>query len=70
MSFSTQMQDRSADNQTHTVYCVIYMIARVSNVDKSNIDLKLYIDPESMRKEGSLVFTPESWAVVPGTGTA
>ncbi|KAJ4027908.1 hypothetical protein NW752_000157 [Fusarium irregulare] len=64
------MQDRSADNQTHTVYCVIYMIARVSNVDKSNIDLKLYIDPESMRKEGSLVFTPESWAVVPGTGTA
>jgi hypothetical protein len=46
------------------------MIARVFNVDKASIDLNLYIDPESMRQEGALVFTPESWAVVPGTGTA
>jgi len=45
------------------------MIARVANVDKSSIDLKLYVDPESMRQEGSLVFTPETWSVVPGTGT-
>ena len=63
------MQENCSDRQLRFTAPNIYMIARVSNVDKSNIDLKLYVDPETMRQEGSLVFTPETWSVVPGTGT-
>ncbi|CAG7555872.1 unnamed protein product [Fusarium equiseti] len=64
------MQENRSEHQLRCAVPTIYMIARVSNVDKASIDLKLYVDPESMRLEGSLVFTPETWSVVPGTGTA
>lgn len=47
---------------------IIYLVARVSNVDKPNVEVKLYVDPEKLRQEGSLVFTGETWSVVPGPG--
>ncbi|KAG8677589.1 hypothetical protein FPOAC2_03723 [Fusarium poae] len=51
---------------TATVPIPIYLIARVSNVGKTNIHLDLYIYPATLRVSNSLVFTPESWSVVPG----
>jgi hypothetical protein len=38
------------------------MIARVSNLQEANIDLRLYVDPESIRKSGQLSFE-QVWKV-------
>jgi hypothetical protein len=65
-----KMQENSNSATSPAVSPTIYLIARVSNVDKSSIDLKLYIDPEKLRQDGSLVFTGETWSVVPGSGAA
>ncbi|CAF3557216.1 unnamed protein product [Fusarium graminearum] len=52
---------------TATTSPTIYLIARVSNVDNPNIRLDLYFYPSTLRAQGSLVFTPETWSVVPGS---
>lgn len=41
------------------------MIVRVFNVDKPDISFKFYLDPESMREGGFLIFTEENWSVTP-----
>lgn len=57
----------SAPTATATTAPTIYLIARVSNVDNPNIRLDLYFYPNTLRAQGSLVFTPETWSVVPGS---
>ncbi|KAJ4267510.1 hypothetical protein NW762_003617 [Fusarium torreyae] len=64
-----RMQENSNTTLSPVVSPTIYLIARVSNVDKSNIELKLYVDPEKLRQDGSLVFTGETWSIVPGPGS-
>ncbi|QSS52986.1 hypothetical protein I7I53_00094 [Histoplasma capsulatum var. duboisii H88] len=44
----------------------IYMIFRVYHLDKESIGVQIYLDPESLRQEGRLIFTAESYSVVPG----
>jgi hypothetical protein len=49
------MQRRDPDN--------IYVIFRVFNVDKPEIGLKVFVDPETARLRGELNFTVDTWAV-------
>ena len=42
----------------------VYIILRVFNLDKENIDMHLYVDPAGM-EDRELKFTPESYTVVP-----
>ncbi|RSL86654.1 hypothetical protein CEP52_015760 [Fusarium oligoseptatum] len=63
-----RMQENTNTTLSPMVSPVIYLVARVSNVDKPNVEVKLYVDPEKLRQEGSLVFTGETWSVVPGPG--
>lgn len=46
----------------------VYLIARVFNMTKSNVDLRIYVNPERMRQDEGLVFTAETWSVIPGRG--
>jgi hypothetical protein len=51
----------------------IYVIIRVFNLGKDNMGMRIYVDPEAMRRTGQLEFTAESWSVIPGkseTGNA
>ncbi|KAF7182145.1 hypothetical protein CNMCM7691_001533 [Aspergillus felis] len=43
----------------------IYVIFRVYYMGKESMGLKIYIDPESLRQEQSLIFSPESYSVYP-----
>lgn len=38
------------------------MIARVSNMQENNVDLRLYLDPEDLRNDGKLKFR-QVWVV-------
>jgi hypothetical protein len=42
----------------------VYVIFRVFNLEAENIGLRVLVDPESMRAQGNLSFTAESWSVV------
>lgn len=42
----------------------VYIVLRVFNLDKENIDMRLYVDPAGM-EDRELKFTPESYSVVP-----
>ncbi|KAL4952077.1 hypothetical protein BDW69DRAFT_26786 [Aspergillus filifer] len=44
----------------------IYIIFRVYNLGKENTRARVYVDPESLREEGDLLFYPESYKVSPG----
>jgi hypothetical protein len=44
----------------------VYIILRVFNLGKNNVDMRLYVDPAGMEDKGELEFTSESWSVVPG----
>ncbi|OAX80406.1 hypothetical protein ACJ72_05266 [Emergomyces africanus] len=44
----------------------IYMIFRVYHLDKERISVQIYLDPESLRQAGRLIFTAESYSVLPG----
>lgn len=46
----------------------IYVIFRVSKLRSKSIQLNIYVDPEVMRQEQELVFTTDTWSVVPGPG--
>jgi hypothetical protein len=46
----------------------VYVILRVFNLDKDNIDMRVFVDPEGMRERKQLVFTAESYSVIPGSG--
>jgi len=43
----------------------VYIIFRVFNLDKDGIEVRLYIDPKGAEEGGILVFTPESYSVLP-----
>lgn len=45
----------------------IYLILRVFNLGKPSAGIKVYAHPELMREKGKLIFTGESWSVVPGS---
>ncbi|KAL4881114.1 hypothetical protein BJY04DRAFT_218629 [Aspergillus karnatakaensis] len=47
----------------------IYLIFRVHHLGKRDMGLQVYVDPESMRQDGRLVFSAESYSVRPGAGT-
>ncbi|VUC26126.1 unnamed protein product [Clonostachys rosea] len=44
----------------------VYMILRVFWLDSNNIGMRVYLDPEQMRQDGGLVFTGETWSIIPG----
>ncbi|KAJ5297272.1 uncharacterized protein N7443_008165 [Penicillium atrosanguineum] len=44
----------------------VYMILRVFDIHGDNIGMSVYLDPEQFRLDGGLVFTGETWSVVPG----
>lgn len=64
------MKENSISTLSPATWPTIYMIARVFDVGKTKVDMKLYLDPENMRQEGSLVFTAETYSVVPGLGSS
>ncbi|CAM1500468.1 Fc.00g096300.m01.CDS01 [Cosmosporella sp. VM-42] len=45
----------------------VYVIFRVFNIDSASSEVKVYVNPEEMRKDGTLVFTEEAWSVTPGS---
>ncbi|RYP23520.1 hypothetical protein DL765_001034 [Monosporascus sp. GIB2] len=46
----------------------IYIIFRVFNLYTSQVNVKLYVDPAKLEREGQLVFTADRWTVKPGVG--
>ncbi|KAL7908107.1 hypothetical protein GGI35DRAFT_469887 [Trichoderma velutinum] len=43
----------------------VYIIMRVFNVGNGNIGLRLYVDPAELEAKEELLFTAETWSVVP-----
>lgn len=43
----------------------LYMILRVFGIESDEIGVKLYLDPEQLRLDESLLFTGETWSVIP-----
>jgi hypothetical protein len=43
----------------------VYIILRVFNLGQDNMNARIYVDPESLRQEERLRFTPESYSVTP-----
>ncbi|RYO82881.1 hypothetical protein DL762_006402 [Monosporascus cannonballus] len=46
----------------------IYIIFRVFNLYTNQVNVKLYVDPAKLEREGQLVFTADRWTVKPGAG--
>ncbi len=46
----------------------VYMILRVSEIESSRPCMAVYLNPEQLRLDGRLLFTAETWSVVPGSG--
>jgi hypothetical protein len=46
----------------------VYIILRVFNLNKNDIDMRLYVDPAGMEERRDLIFTPESYSLVPSVG--
>ncbi|KAJ5263150.1 hypothetical protein N7478_010755 [Penicillium angulare] len=44
----------------------VYLIIRVFDIRGPDIGMCVYLDPEQLRLDGGLVFTGETWSVVPG----
>lgn len=66
--FRLQMQDYVNASTSPLGSPTVYLIARVFNMNKGNVDLQIYVNPERMRQGEGLVFTAETWSVVPGRG--
>lgn len=47
-------------------YSKVYLILRVFNIRGDNLGMSVYFDPEQLRLDGELVFTGETWSVIPG----
>jgi hypothetical protein len=43
----------------------VYMILRVFDLGQDEIGLRIYLDPETLRRKNSLRFTAESYCVEP-----
>jgi hypothetical protein len=50
---------------TGEVSLEVYIIFRVFNLDKETIDMRVYVDPKGIEEGGDLIFTPESYSVLP-----
>ncbi|RYP79019.1 hypothetical protein DL770_006764 [Monosporascus sp. CRB-9-2] len=48
----------------------IYIIFRVFNLYTNQVNVKLYVDPAKLEREGQLVFTADRWTVKPGARLA
>ncbi|KAI0424953.1 hypothetical protein F5Y09DRAFT_118782 [Xylaria sp. FL1042] len=55
-------------NQQNHASATIYVIFRVYWLGQDNVGLRIYLDPESLRRTHQLEFTSELWSVVPGLG--
>lgn len=60
------MQNQTFDDQTLQEFRTIYVIFRVYNLGKDDMSLRIYVDPDALRRQGVLRFTPESYSVTPG----
>lgn len=47
----------------------VYLVLRVFGVESQRIGMQVYLDPESLRRNGQLVFTGATWSVTPGNGS-
>ena len=45
----------------------VYIILRVFNLGQGRIGMRLYVDPETMRRNGELQFAAEQYTVIPST---
>lgn len=43
----------------------VYMLLRVHDIEGAGISMKVYLDPEQLRLDKTLVFTAETWSVIP-----
>ena len=43
----------------------VYVVLRVFNLGKDTVDMRVYVDPKRIEDEGGLIFTPESYSVIP-----
>ncbi|KAJ0306261.1 hypothetical protein COL516b_004717 [Colletotrichum fioriniae] len=57
-----RMRDQVMTENSDTVY----VIFRVYNLGQANMGLKVYLDPETLRRSEQLKFTAETWSVIPG----
>lgn len=48
----------------------VYIILRVFSLNSDRIGMRLYVDPVRLRNEERLLFTTQTWSVVPGPGRA
>jgi hypothetical protein len=60
------MQRHKLDAESQVAESTIYVIFRVFDLGKDTMNLRIYIDPESLRVQDRLRFSPESYNVVPG----
>jgi hypothetical protein len=44
----------------------VYIIMRVYWASSQRIGMRIYVDPEQLRQDGELLFTGETWSIVPG----
>jgi hypothetical protein len=56
-------------NLTEQAEPEIYVIFRVYYLGKEGMGLKIYVDPEGLRQEQRLIFSPESYSVYPSVAT-
>lgn len=43
----------------------VYIILRVFGMCSDHLNMRVYVDPEELRVDENLVFTGETWPVVP-----
>lgn len=44
----------------------IYVIFRVFNLTNDSIGVRVYVNPDKMKEEEELVFSVDTWSVIPG----
>jgi hypothetical protein len=59
------MQHHTFDHQNPLEVTTIYVIFRVYNLGKDNMSLRIYVDPDALRRQDVLRFTAESYSVTP-----
>jgi hypothetical protein len=59
------MEAMWTDRNTELDEPEIYVVFRVYYLGKESMGLKIYVDPESLRQEERLIFSPESYSVYP-----
>ncbi|RMZ39655.1 hypothetical protein CA14_010174 [Aspergillus flavus] len=65
-----RMQTFSEDEPESSELDAIYIIFRVFNIGTDSVSMRVYVDPERMRRRRHLVFTAETWSIVPGSSEA